>query len=391
MSFNTSETTFLEHHPYTDSAVGVSFLEEAAVRLLDFDHEEENLYEFLAHEIKRISGASMVAINSHDSFRVATTRSLVGLPKILMDLAIRTGNNPTHFKIPINESTFDFLKSGELSPIKNLYTLALGTVPKAVCKTAETLFAFGEIYQVGFTRRERVFGGCALIFKKGKSLQNQDLLMAFIRMAAIALQNKDNEDKLRSSERLYRQMFDHGMIGVYRSNMQGEILMANESFHKMYGYNTLEEFCKYDATKFYSNPEKRKEFVKRMETQGYVNQFENTGISKQGETIHFMETARKIVPKDGAPPHYEGVVVDLTQVRQMNWQLKQIANTQSHQIRRPLATLMGLVNITLQTKDPEEQHRFLGLLQQASQDLDQVIHEIVELTHTQEFDLGEED
>ncbi|MEL6536506.1 MAG: PAS domain S-box protein [Bacteroidota bacterium] len=389
MSFNSPETAMVSTPSTTETEVGVSYLEETAIRLLDFNHEEENLYEFLGREIKNITGAAFVAVNTHDQFRVAHTRSMVGLPKVLMDLATRTGYSPTNYQIAINESTFDFLKSGELTRTKDLYTLALGTLPKGICKTAESLFQFGDIYQIGFTRRGKVFGGCALIFKKGKSLQNHDLLMAFTRMAAIAIQNKVNEDQLRGSESLYRHMFEHGMIGVYRSNTQGKILMANESFHRMFGYETLDEFCQGDATKYYNDPAKRDEYIRQMEEQGFVRHYENSGLSKGGDVIHFMETAKKIVPKDGSPPHYEGVVVDLTQIKQMDWQLQQIASTQSHQIRRPLATLMGLVNVTLQSQDPEEQRRFLGLLQDASHDLDRVIHQIVALTQPQDANQAE--
>lgn len=368
----------------TPSDIGVNYLEQTAVRLLDFNHEEENLYTYLAQEIKNISGAAFVVLNTFEKNHTSHTRAIIGMPKPLLDFAVRVGFNPENYRIKLDEHTYDFLLEGKLVPIPDMYSLSLGTVPKSICKVGETMFSFGDIYQIGFTRKGQVYGSYSMIFKKGQSLQNRELIEAFTRQATIALQNKIMEDQLRRSEILYRHMFDHGSVGVYRSNEAGDIEMANAAFYNLFGCDTLEEFTSRSASDYYSNPELRDEYVRRMERDGYVRQYENTGLTKNGEIIYFLETAQKIKPADGSPAYYEGMVVDLTEVKQMHQQLHDIAKTQSHSFRRPLATLMGLVNLALDTQNPSEQQNYLNLIKVTSEELDQVIHQIVDLTNTVE-------
>ncbi|HAA15774.1 MAG TPA: hypothetical protein DCE41_30325 [Cytophagales bacterium] len=375
------EKHLLDHsHEVNSDTFGIAYLAEAAAHLLDFDHQQEDLFGYIALQIKAISGATFVAVNTHEESQYSTLKSLMGLPKPLQKLAEKTGHRSKNFRVHIPRETLDFLTRGELHRFTDLYELSLGSVPKSVCKTAEMLFPFGEIYMVGFTRREQVFGGSALVFKKGKTLQNEDLLVAFAKLAATAIKSYQTESKLQQTEALYRHLFDHGMVGVYRSNQAGEIQLANPELFHMFGYDTLEEFQQKRAIDLYSNRAVRAEYIQQMEAKGFVKMYENTGLTKQGKTIHFLETAKKIVPNNGDKPYYDGIVVDLTQLKEMQLRLNELVSRQSHDLRRPLTTMMGLVDLLLSNPTDEERAKYLKHIRTTSDELDEVVHSLVAMT-----------
>jgi PAS domain S-box-containing protein len=71
-------------------------------------------------------------------------------------------------------------------------------------------------------------------------------------------------------------------------------------------------------------------------------------------------------------------------IKEQNEILKEIAFEQSHKVRQPLSSIMGLVYLLNQSNAPfsEEEQQYLELLQQAAQQLDQIIHAIVAKTES---------
>jgi PAS domain S-box-containing protein len=68
-------------------------------------------------------------------------------------------------------------------------------------------------------------------------------------------------------------------------------------------------------------------------------------------------------------------------IRLQNKMLKEIAWQQSHEVRKPVANILGLINIlriTNNLADANEREEYLQHLYQASNELDAVIHKIVE-------------
>ncbi len=62
------------------------------------------------------------------------------------------------------------------------------------------------------------------------------------------------------------------------------------------------------------------------------------------------------------------------------FKLKNIAFVQSHEVRAPVATILGLVNLMLKENDPQTNLRYLNGLRESAEKLDQIIHKVVGLT-----------
>lgn len=67
---------------------------------------------------------------------------------------------------------------------------------------------------------------------------------------------------------------------------------------------------------------------------------------------------------------------NLNEIENQNRQLKEIAWIQSHQVRGPLARILGLISIYKITNDEKEKHAIMENLEKSALELDHIIHEI---------------
>jgi len=362
-------------------------LEQSAVELLDFDFRNDNIYHYISEKIRQFSGASIVVVNSIENDTVSINRSMAGISNKVNLISSILGFKPENLRLTIQQDTFDFLLSGKLVRCPSVYDLSLKQIPKVACNAIENIFQIGEIYQAGFSRRGNVFGGTALLFKKGQNFKSLKLLQAFIKQVAIVLQNKRSEDKLRESELRYRNIFENTMVGIYRSDEQGNILLANPSFYKIFGYSNHEDYIEdKKVTSSLQQSENRKRIIEELRASGITQQYENIGTKKNGNKIYYIETLKKISGND-KKNYYEGSIIDITKRKEMEIALitakekaYQIAWTQSHKVRRPLSSIMGLIDLMKIEKDQNQRNQFLEMMATSCNELDEVIREIIALT-----------
>jgi signal transduction histidine kinase len=68
-------------------------------------------------------------------------------------------------------------------------------------------------------------------------------------------------------------------------------------------------------------------------------------------------------------------------IKEQNKRLQEIASISSHEIRRPVATILGLVNLfDKKNMDNPMNKEIIGHIDSTAQELDGVIHSIVEMT-----------
>ena len=125
-------------------------------------------------------------------------------------------------------------------------------------------------------------------------------------------------ERLQEAEAKYRSIFENAMEGIYRSTPQGRILDANPALAHMMGYSSPRELMNAISsleTEFYSDPERRREFLEIMEREGQVSQFESCCVRKDGRLVWLSETSRAIRGEGGEITHFEGMVQDITEQR----------------------------------------------------------------------------
>ncbi len=99
------------------------------------------------------------------------------------------------------------------------------------------------------------------------------------------------EKELLISEKNYRELVDNSMVGVYQTNLKGDILFANESLVRIFKSESGEELKSQKIIDFYKNPSERKEIIHRLKKEGKLEQYELEMVSNTGETINMLMSA----------------------------------------------------------------------------------------------------
>ena len=153
-------------------------------------------------------------------------------------------------------------------------------------------------------------------------LRNEDGAVCKLSIYRDITKKKERIEKLKASEEDYRRLFEHVPCGVYISTKEGRFLDVNQALLDMLGYESKEEFLKTDiARDVYFRPEDRPKFIKKIERNGQVIDYEVDFKRKDGTPIPILLTAHVRYDQRGEVLGYEGINVDQTQRKQMEREL----------------------------------------------------------------------
>ena len=96
---------------------------------------------------------------------------------------------------------------------------------------------------------------------------------------------------LGKSEKKYRSIVDNALVGVYKSNINGDIIYANHALSNMFGYVTPEEMMSGGILQIYKNKKDRDSLVTKLQASGCVDEFECECVKKDGSGVDIILTA----------------------------------------------------------------------------------------------------
>ncbi|MDX1699991.1 MAG: PAS domain S-box protein, partial [Melioribacteraceae bacterium] len=123
---------------------------------------------------------------------------------------------------------------------------------------------------------------------------------------------KEMEENLYESEKRLRELFENATMGIYRSTLSGDVVMANEALIKMLGFNSLEELQNREKMNSgYVQKGQRDLFLEKLKKAGSLTGFESEWRKKDGSIIFIRESARLYEDEMG-DVIFEGTVEDIT-------------------------------------------------------------------------------
>lgn len=149
--------------------------------------------------LKELTGNSIVAISSFDeasgNFCV---RSFVGTAKDVDTFLKNIGRDPIGITASINdEARLELIRGKLVKVLGGLYEFSLGEIPEAACHLIEQLLGLGDIYDIGFVWKGKLFGSAAILTRKGTELGSPSVIEAFISQTSVALQRWQTEKALQ--------------------------------------------------------------------------------------------------------------------------------------------------------------------------------------------------
>ncbi|MDJ1179513.1 adenylate/guanylate cyclase domain-containing protein [Roseofilum sp. BLCC_M91] len=122
-------------------------------------------------------------------------------------------------------------------------------------------------------------------------------------------------DAMRAAEEKYRSIFENAAEGIFQLTPDGRYLSANPALARMYGYGSPEELMEQlqnVGTNLYVDPGRRDEFMRLIERENAVSNFDSQVYRQDRSIIWTSENARAVRDEQGNLLFCEGTVEDIT-------------------------------------------------------------------------------
>ena len=169
----------------------------------------------------------------------------------------------------------------------------------------------------------------------------------------------------RQARQRYRSIFENAVEGIFQTTADGRFLTANPALARMYGYASPEELLEKVSSigdQIYADPGRREEFVRLIQRDGSVQNFEMRVRRGDGKVAWTSVDARIVDYKDESVI-YEGFVKDVTEQKRAEEALGEIREAERRRIARELHDVVlqdltyALQSLRVAAKMPESADR----------------------------------
>ncbi|HZD23516.1 MAG TPA: PAS domain S-box protein, partial [Acidimicrobiia bacterium] len=140
------------------------------------------------------------------------------------------------------------------------------------------------------------------------------------------------------------ELFARLPVALYRSTPEGTLLAGNPALARLLGYTSVDEMMgrAESVAAVYVDASKRQVWLDRIAESGEVHDFEAEFKRRDGDTVWVQDTARAVYDDDGRLLYCEGALIDVTEKVKAKKARDEFVATVSHELRNPVAVLLGL-------------------------------------------------
>ena len=184
------------------------------------------------------------------------------------------------------------------------------------------LKAEGEVrnFETKFYTKSRRLIDC-LITATTISLEGVDHVLSNTRDITY---RKNAELALLDSEERFRSLYENATMGIYRTTLDGKILMANPALVKMLGFSSFEDLAHRNLQEEGYEPDyPRAKFIETLEKEDKIIGLESAWYQRDGNTLYVRESASVIRDAEGTILYYDGNIEDITYRKQAEEALRE--------------------------------------------------------------------
>jgi len=249
------------------------------------------------------------------NFRFAIRKDWPELPGII-DKALDT----------ISAQERSAIENRYLSPVKYEYGITPAGVLKRILSVVGA--ASGILLLFVFWNR---------LLKKQVSERTSELTAVNKSLEDEIGERRNSEENLQKSEERYRTLQENVPVGVFRTSYSGKFISVNPAAFNMFGLDAEEDLSSYQVSVFYNEPEKRRDLLSQLKTEGKITDFEAEFRRKDGSLFWGSLSATQVTDKDGNFIFIDGVVQDITE--------RKASEAESQRLQAELAHVDRLVTM----------------------------------------------
>ena len=196
--------------------------------------------------------------------------------------------------------------------------------------------------------------------------------------------------KLEEQQLLMSSIVNSSNDAIISKTLDGIITSWNYGAEKVLGYAAKEIIGKHISMIVPLDLKQEEEKILERVSAGHsVDHFETQRISKDGTILDVSITVSPIRDSLGKVVGSSKILRDISNekktqrlLKYQNEKLLEIAHFQSHIVRKPVANVLGIINlIDVNTPQAPENLELIPMLEEASKELDDVIHQIIKKTN----------
>ena len=152
-------------------------------------------------------------------------------------------------------------------------------------------------------------GNRSFISVKTPRFNDKNQVIGMVGISHDITESKIAEKALEKSEKNYKDLVDNSLVGIFKTNLKGEILFANKAIADIFQYDTVEQFSKENIKNIYKNRYDRHSLIKKLQTHHQISDYELECCNKNGELVDVILSANL---KDDI---ISGMFIDITLIK----------------------------------------------------------------------------
>ena len=190
-------------------------------------------------------------------------------------------------------------------------------------------------------------------------------------------------DTLSKSEEKYKALFQNSLFAIFRSNIDtGKIIDCNSKLLDLLLIK-YEDKNNLTTLDYYHNPSDREWVVEELKKNGIINQKELQLKRTDGKLIWVSFSAVAYLIEN----IIECVIIDITQskldnieLQKVNFELDNFVYYSSHDLRSPLRSILGLVNIYRYETEEYLKDEYINRIEYSINKLDHLVQELLSIS-----------
>jgi two-component system cell cycle sensor histidine kinase/response regulator CckA len=185
------------------------------------------------------------------------------------------------------------------------------------------------------------------------------------------------EQALKASLERYRLLFERNLAGVYSVALDGRMLDLNEACARMFGYTSRERAMAHTLWEVAPNVAEMQMLIALVQKQKGFTDLEVRLRRIDGRPLWVLGSASLIEGEDGKPAAIEGTLIDITERKRLEEQLRQSAKMEAvgrlaggvaHDFNNLLTAILGYSDLLLERLPGNSQlSRYAGEVKKAGE------------------------